>query len=1522
MNFSKQLKKVNSLFAQLIFLIIVTFPPLVCAQKATMREEKVSLNLPPRNPLLVQLNTYSIELSIKDSFILGYVEQRKDYLKVNGKQYVQHDSADFRIRLEVGGFELISDNLVKDINSDPTNYYNEIKFRLPAYLSVIHKTTTIYSESLFFKGEKITERSLDPGVLILRPNNIERFIDQAKMETMNEVLKEAQSELARFEPTIQQISISLGTVKSSKKEDYSSFDKALFAVFKGLKQLVKNEEKEKDFSLLTEPMNFWQEQLTELNWNEKDHRGAIVVCQYNLAVCNYWLGNLEKALEYLSSIKLGSGNGVGYFSSIYRPALEKEIFSKDSQLAQKAQESMSKKGLLWKLAELNAPQTVVTNMNQENESANDESQKLLKYDFNLDEWDDISAFDFEYNMKVDIPKFSNLNEVVQSALSKELINTSTSIDRLKHSLTIASLLKAIGDYQSALGHYYTSLDIALSQKDFNATYKAKVLLKVAQTEMSLSEYDVALEHLKLAQDLLDKTTNFTLQALLLDEYGKYYHTTGNYYEALDYFNRAMALKEKDSKENLYIAKSYELIGISYYQLESFDQSLNYLEKALKIKKKILQTNDARLSDTFVYLANTQNKLYNNRDDENQLGINYADSALDVRFSCIRNKDASLFVSDYPALDFNPTIFSEKDLKLDILNPIFGEQNHYLENPELSQKLDFYGQLIEETADIISPIHPSIGNYQKLVMLSNKQFYFAISAKWRKAGRGITGKIERIASQFKDVGKSKYDIELRVENFEFNEKYLDQVISSFESSIDQLDRAFGSNHPFLASQYTELAMLYQQVLPIYYEFINHFNDQLKNIEERMESLASTGTQSDNFIALKTKHQDLVDKFYYYADKTAFYEEQRITNYLESFQSNLNRQFVFSEDMSSFIESLEIRGPNSLLLSAEIFREALIAKSWYEIPYHESIMPPIFGEEVETFEEWMNYEDDVSRFGRERRNDLKIMHYRLNRLDDKDKRLGVMTHYDRYVDIMIQNLIHEEDKFALAGKTRFDRLAVIENTLGNWKKVKGEQRLNEAFYFTEKTKALTLLNSMQKVEAQHETNLPEGKTNQKKKLQEKIRSTKRKISFGVDDTYLDSLSMYKSELYELEKHFLDQFPKYAKSQYKNDVFSIKDIKGVLSENMALISYTFTGDNIFRITITKNKKPIYELIKLDEGELLRRIKGIRNSIIFQLEDSYLENAIILGKKLLPKLSDDIKKLIIIPDGELYTLPFEALLTEKIPKNDVGQYDKYPYLILDYDVSYSLSAATWLKYSLKKSYSDKKNFLAFAPVFLDKSELNEVSQNNGSVLKSFNQLDSTNTRGLLRNNKYVSPLPGTELEIGMIGKLFEDRDHESSLLLKTHAKESELKKEALSDFKYLHIATHGFVNTTHPSLSGLLLSQNEVHEDGILYSGEIYGLDIKSDLVTLSACETGLGKLVTGEGIVGITRGFLHAGAKNLIISYWKVSDQSTTELMVKFYQNFLDSGSSIYSHALKSAKIELILNSKYAHPYYWSPFVLIGN
>jgi CHAT domain-containing protein len=186
---------------------------------------------------------------------------------------------------------------------------------------------------------------------------------------------------------------------------------------------------------------------------------------------------------------------------------------------------------------------------------------------------------------------------------------------------------------------------------------------------------------------------------------------------------------------------------------------------------------------------------------------------------------------------------------------------------------------------------------------------------------------------------------------------------------------------------------------------------------------------------------------------------------------------------------------------------------------------------------------------------------------------------------------------------------------------------------------------------------------------------------------------------------------------------------------------------------------------------------------------------------------------------------------------------------------------------------------------------------------------------------LPGTRDEVERVARLFDDGPDKTGVCIRSgaHATKSEFAKIASGErtYRYLHIATHGLVDAEKPQLSGLLFSPGE-HNDPFLHTFEIFNAHLPCELVVLSACQTGLGRLLGGEGLIGLTRAFNYAGCPRVCVSLWNVVDMSTPALMESFYRRLLDGSSPAL--ALREAQLQM-LNDEWPHPYFWAPFIISG-
>ena len=274
---------------------------------------------------------------------------------------------------------------------------------------------------------------------------------------------------------------------------------------------------------------------------------------------------------------------------------------------------------------------------------------------------------------------------------------------------------------------------------------------------------------------------------------------------------------------------------------------------------------------------------------------------------------------------------------------------------------------------------------------------------------------------------------------------------------------------------------------------------------------------------------------------------------------------------------------------------------------------------------------------------------------------------------------------------------------------------------------------------------------------------------------------------------------------------------------------------------------------------------------------------------------KWVIVPDGVLHYLPFEALVSP------AGRC-----VVEDHTVVYAASSSALAALRQSRYFTPSgKELLAYGDP--------DLGSGDGTL--------PAVVRSVYRSAGFgLGPLPNTRREIQSIASVFPPS--QSVVRLGAAATESSLKQSDLTQYRRLHFATHAVMDERSPARSGVVLTLNDPGgEDGILRMSEIAKLKLNADVVVLSACRTGLGALVRGEGLVGLTRAFQYAGASRVVVSLWEVDDAATADLMQAFY-SAMGRGRSP-GEALRAAKAGMLTAGAptYRHPYYWAPFVLAG-
>lgn len=419
-------------------------------------------------------------------------------------------------------------------------------------------------------------------------------------------------------------------------------------------------------------------------------------------------------------------------------------------------------------------------------------------------------------------------------------------------------------------------------------------------------------------------------------------------------------------------------------------------------------------------------------------------------------------------------------------------------------------------------------------------------------------------------------------------------------------------------------------------------------------------------------------------------------------------------------------------------------------------------------------------------------------------------------------------------------------------------------------------------------------------------------------------------------------------------------VLDENTALLEYSLGNERSYLWVATQSGVSLYKLpargavnqqvqdlrAQLIPTRMQRRIAGI--DIVAEQQrgigissapmtdgaSAFARASNALYKTAIEPAASAIgnKRLLVVADGALNYVPFEALVTTGVGSD----YASLPYLVKSREIVYAPSASVVAVVRQMSKKSTEKGILIVAdPVFnaSDPRARTPAATAAGAPTASA-ESSSMGLASALSDVTGVQPAPtgkglelarlsGTRTEATRIAQITRTYGGTPDVWLDLDANEAGMMTRDLKKYRIIHIATHGLLNAERPQFTGLVFSLvGNKSSDGFVRSDEIFNLNLNGSLVMLSACETGLGKEKRGEGIIGLTRAFMYAGAPTVGVSLWSVGDQSTADLMTNFYKRLLAPPNVLPSAAMRAAQMDMIAGKRYSAPFYWAPFVLVGD
>jgi CHAT domain-containing protein len=393
-----------------------------------------------------------------------------------------------------------------------------------------------------------------------------------------------------------------------------------------------------------------------------------------------------------------------------------------------------------------------------------------------------------------------------------------------------------------------------------------------------------------------------------------------------------------------------------------------------------------------------------------------------------------------------------------------------------------------------------------------------------------------------------------------------------------------------------------------------------------------------------------------------------------------------------------------------------------------------------------------------------------------------------------------------------------------------------------------------------------------------------------------------------------PNYANLKQPQPI-ELKQLKEqILDADTVLLQYSLGEQRSFVWGITQESQAIYEL---PSRQIIEDAAKNYYGLVSNVGELNLvnESARKLSDIILAPVTDLLtkKRIVIVGDGILLYTPFQSL-----PFTDFNS-KKLKNLVEGYEIINLPSSSTisMLREKIVNKKVAPKSIGIFAdPIFNFNDE--RIKKNNGNN-RSIEESDLD--RETRVNDTDLDRLIGTRKEAETIAKLFPTSNRQ--VYLDFDANRTNATSKDLSQYKILHFATHGLLNSENPELSGIVMSLFDINGksvNGYLRLNDIFNLSLNADLVVLSACETGLGKEVKGEGLIGLTRGFMYAGASRLVVSLWSVDDEATAELMSRFYTKMSQENISPQV-ALRQAQLEIQQIPKWSHPFFWAGFVIQG-
>ncbi|MEZ4886594.1 MAG: CHAT domain-containing tetratricopeptide repeat protein [Chitinophagales bacterium] len=1012
-----------------------------------------------------------------------------------------------------------------------------------------------------------------------------------------------------------------------------------------------------------------------------------------------------------------------------------------------------------------------------------------------------------------------------------------------------------------------------------------------------------------------KTSKIQLQlAIEYKEKSSKLQYQADYLSSLKFLDEAAAIFLQYEQWESYISTLVDRAGV-HLKLINTQDAWEDLEAALVISTSKISPKHEILRD--VYNGYGDHYCYL---DNYRVGLDYYNKALEISEFCQKRDFDHLRIyanigtcwgyagqyrkqleNLYNALDFIENFLSPTEQKTLKVQQAFAQLYNNIawvhgELGDFEQNLEFHKKALALRKIILPKNHPEIaasysnigGCYMLINDFEKQLLYF-----------------QQALRMYKEVfGDNHYDVGRMYNNlggtYQSVEDY-DRQLYYYRKALNIYLHLFGEQHPFVARCYSNIG----------YNYINkeEYEKALQNLlkakqirtellgAEHFEMAAIYDKLGECYNGLKEweKSWECYQQAIYIKEKTVGKQHPILAETYNLLGNHYLQQQDFSKAIQHFQESIDNLSVGNSGNSKNIadFRQHRFSKLFLRV---------IVKKGKTYYKKYFHDSNDI--------NDL--------RRGIKTLKIGVQL-----LDYIRTNFQIEYSKLVISKNANEICEYALQSAFILWKQTGNGEYLEECFYFSEKNRAMVLLEALKDTQAKLTANIPAELLEEEKNIRIALTFVEKKLQQLQSKTKPNQTAIVQlqeqlfnhHQVYEdlLEK-YETVYPAYFQLKFNIETSSISAIQKHLKIKNTLIQYFVGEQEIFIFCLQKNSVGLKTVAK--PAHFKHLIEQLQHSVVWSDEDIFVDTAIELYKLLIQPIEDQISncsQLTIIRNDTLHLLPFDLLISPSMLQQ--RKFNKLPYLICKYEIIYHYSATTWL-YCLQKQAQSiilTDNFLGLAPVNFHEAEniglAMDTSKGKSQILRS-----SSGQEDLVS-------LPNTAIEVKEVYNLFHYRKLDAKAFLYNAASKQILFKEA-PNYKYLLISTHGFVHNSRSNLSGIYLSKNSntenIQDENILTISEAYNLDLSADLVVLSSCSSGVGAFQQGEGIMAMNRGFLYAGANNIIFTQFDIPDEASSQLVKLLFEEIL-AGKS-YANALRKAKLTL-LKEENNSPQDWAGFSLIG-